>query len=232
MRLGGIQKLTLLDYPGTVACTVFTLGCNMRCPFCHNALLVTKTEEAEVYPEEEFFAFLNKRRGILDGVCVTGGEPLLQSDAGEFIAKIKALGYKVKLDTNGSFPDRLEEILKSGNVDYVAMDIKNSPEKYAETVGIPGFDVSKIQRSIEIIRSSGVEYEFRTTVVAPLHNGESIAGAAEMVKGSPRYFLQNFVDSGNLISGEGMSGLTDEELNNALAKAKDFIPQAQIRGEK
>lgn len=232
MRLGGIQKLTLLDYPGTVACTVFTLGCNMRCPFCHNALLVTKTEEAEVYPEEEFFAFLNKRRGILDGVCVTGGEPLLQSDAGEFIAKIKALGYKVKLDTNGSFPDRLEEILKSGNVDYVAMDIKNSPEKYAETVGIPGFDVSKIQRSIEIIRSSGVEYEFRTTVVAPLHNGESIAGAAEMVKGSPKYFLQNFVDSGNLISGEGMSGLTDEELNNALAKAKDFIPQAQIRGEK
>lgn len=232
MRLGGIQKLTLLDYPGTVACTVFTLGCNMRCPFCHNALLVTKTEEAEVYPEEEFFAFLNKRRGILDGVCVTGGEPLLQSDAGEFIAKIKAMGYKVKLDTNGSFPDRLEEILKSGNVDYVAMDIKNSPEKYAETVGIPGFDVSKIQRSIEIIRSSGIEYEFRTTVVAPLHNGESIAGAAQMVKGSPKYFLQNFVDSGNLISGEGMSGLTDEELENALAKAKDFIPQAQIRGEK
>jgi pyruvate formate lyase activating enzyme len=232
MRLGGIQKLTLLDYPGTVACTVFTLGCNMRCPFCHNALLVTKTEEAEVYPEEEFFAFLNKRRGILDGVCVTGGEPLLQSDAGEFIAKIKALGYKVKLDTNGSFPDRLEEILKSGNVDYVAMDIKNSPEKYAETVGIPGFDVSKIQRSIEIIRSSGIEYEFRTTVVAPLHNGESIAGAAQMVKGSPKYFLQNFVDSGNLISGEGMSGLTGEELENALAKAKNFIPQAQIRGEK
>ena len=232
MRLGGIQKLTLLDYPGTVACTVFTLGCNMRCPFCHNALLVTKTEEAEVYPEEEFFAFLNKRRGILDGVCVTGGEPLLQSDAGDFIAKIKALGYKVKLDTNGSFPDRLEEILKSGNVDYVAMDIKNSPEKYAETVGIPGFDVSKIQRSIEIIRSSGIEYEFRTTVVAPLHNGESIAGAAQMVKGSPKYFLQNFVDSGNLISGEGMSGLTGEELENALAKAKNFIPQAQIRGEK
>ena len=232
MRLGGIQKLTLLDYPGTVACTVFTLGCNMRCPFCHNSLLVTKTEEAEVYPEEDFFAFLEKRRGILDGVCVTGGEPLIHSDAGEFIAKIKALGYKVKLDTNGSFPDRLEEILKSGNVDYVAMDIKNSPEKYAETVGIPGFDVSKIQRSIEIIRSSGVEYEFRTTVVSPLHNAESIAGAAQMVKGSPKYFLQNFVDSGNLINGEGMSGLTEEELNDALAKAKDFIPGSQIRGEK
>ena len=231
MRLGGIQKLTLLDYPGVVACTVFTLGCNMRCPFCHNSLLVTKTDEAEEYPVEDFFAFLEKRRGILDGVCVTGGEPLIHSDAGEFIAKIKALGYKVKLDTNGSFPEKLEEILKSGNVDYVAMDIKNSPEKYAETVGIPGFDVSKIQRSIEIIRSSGVEYEFRTTVVSPLHNAESIAGAAQMVKGSPKYFLQNFVDSGNLINGEGMSALPEEELERALTKAKDFIPQAQIRGK-
>jgi len=232
MRLGGIQKLTLLDYPGTVACTVFTLGCNMRCPFCHNSLLVTKTDEAEEYPVEDFFAFLEKRRGILDGVCVTGGEPLIHSDAGEFIAKIKALGYKVKLDTNGSFPEKLEEILKSGNVDYVAMDIKNSPEKYAETVGIPGFDVSKIQRSIEIIRSSGVEYEFRTTVVSPLHNAESIAGAAQMVKGSPKYFLQNFVDSGNLINGEGMGALPEEELERALTKAKDFIPGSQIRGEK
>ncbi|MCR5287071.1 MAG: anaerobic ribonucleoside-triphosphate reductase activating protein [Saccharofermentans sp.] len=232
MRLGGIQKLTLLDYPGVVACTVFTLGCNMRCPFCHNSLLVTKTDEAEEYPLEDFFAFLEKRRGILDGVCVTGGEPLIHSDAGEFIAKIKALGYKVKLDTNGSFPEKLEEILKSGNVDYVAMDIKNSPEKYAETVGIPGFDVSKIQRSIEIIRSSGVEYEFRTTVVSPLHNAESIAGAAQMVKGSPKYFLQNFVDSGNLINGEGMGALPEEELERALTKAKDFIPGSQIRGEK
>ena len=232
MRLGGIQKLTLLDFPGTVACTVFTLGCNMRCPFCHNSLLVTKTDEAEEYPVEDFFKFLEKRRGILDGVAITGGEPLLHADAGEFIARIKGMGYKVKLDTNGSFPDRLEEILKSGNVDYVAMDIKNSPAKYAETVGIPGFDVSKIQRSIEIIRSSGIEHEFRTTVVSPLHDGESIAGAAEMVKGAPKYFLQNFVDSGNLINGEGMSALPEEELEKALAKAKDFIPLAEIRGEK
>ena len=232
MRLGGIQKLTLLDYPGTVACTVFTLGCNMRCPFCHNSLLVTKTGEAEVYPEDEFFAFLGKRRGILDGVCVTGGEPLLQSDAGEFIAKIKAMGYKVKLDTNGSFPDRLEEILKSGNVDYVAMDIKNSPDRYAETVGIPDFDISKILRSIEIIKALGVDHEFRTTVVSPLHDADSIAGAAEMVRGSPKYFLQNFVDSGDLINGEGMSALPGEELEKALAKAKDFIPGSQIRGEK
>ena len=232
MRLGGIQKLTLLDYPGLVACTVFTLGCNMRCPFCHNSLLVTKADEAEVYPEEEFFKFLTKRRGVLDGVCITGGEPLIHADAGEFIAKIKAMGYKVKLDTNGSFPDRLEEILKSGNVDYVAMDIKNSPEKYADTVGIPGFDVSKIKRSIEVIRASGIDHEFRTTVVSPLHSAESIAEAVEMIKGEEKYFLQNFVDSGDLINGEGMSALTGEELNEALAKAKDFIPQSEIRGEK
>ena len=211
MRLGGIQKLTLLG---------------------HNSLLVTKADEAEVYPEEEFFKFLTKRRGVLDGVCITGGEPLIHADAGEFIAKIKTMGYKVKLDTNGSFPDRLEEILKSGNVDYVAMDIKNSPEKYADTVGIPGFDVSKIKRSIEVIRASGIDHEFRTTVVSPLHTAESIAGAAEMIKGEEKYFLQNFVDSGDLINGEGMSALTGEELNEALAKAKDFIPQSEIRGEK
>ena len=232
MILGGLQKLTLLDFPGTVACTVFTVGCNLRCPFCHNPSLVNNPPEEYRLSEDEFFAFLEKRKGILDGVAITGGEPLLHADIAEFVAKIKTKGYKVKLDTNGSFPDRLEEILKSGNVDYVAMDIKNSPGKYAETVGIPGFDVSKIQRSIEIIRSSGIEHEFRTTVVSPLHDGESIAGAAEMVKGAPKYFLQNFVDSGNLINGEGMSALPEEELEKALAKAKDFIPLAEIRGEK
>lgn len=231
MRLGGIQKLTLLDYPGIVACTVFTLGCNLRCPFCHNPLLVTKTDEADEYNEEEFFKFLGKRRGVLDGVCVTGGEPLMQSDAGEFISKIKAMGYKVKLDTNGTFPDRLEEILKSGSVDYVAMDLKNSPERYAQTVGIQGFDLTKITRSIEILKASGVEHEFRTTVVSPLHSAESIKGAAGMIEGTSKYFLQNFVDSGDLINGEGLSALPGEELKEALAKAKDLIPQAKIRGE-
>ena len=141
------------------------------------------------------------------------------------------MGFKVKLDTNGSFPDRLEEILKSGNVDYVAMDIKNSPEKYAETVGIPSFDVSKIKRSIEIIKASGVDHEFRTTVVSPLHTADSIRGAAEMIKGEPKYFLQNFVDSGDLIDGEGMGALPAGELDKALKEAKDLIPQIKIRGE-
>ena len=234
MRLGGLQKLTLLDYPGLVACTVFTVGCNMRCPFCQNASLVNRIEEENLLPEEEFFSFLKKRQGILDGVCITGGEPTLQPDLNDFIAKIKSMGFKVKLDTNGSFPDKVKEILDSGNVDFVAMDLKNTLDRYAETVGIPGFDTSKILESINIIRSSGVEYEFRTTVVSPLHRPEDFGELAKMVEGSPRYFLQNFVDSGDLVAGEGMTALndlTEEELKQALANAKEIIPQTKIRGE-
>lgn len=231
MRLGGLQKLTLLDYPGLVACTVFTVGCNMRCPFCQNASLVNRIEEDQGLSEDEFFAFLKKRQGILDGVCITGGEPTLQPDLKEFIAKIKSMGYKVKLDTNGSFPDKVKEILDSGNVDFVAMDLKNTLDRYAETVGVPDFDTSKIVESINIIRNSGVEYEFRTTVVSPLHRPEDFGELAKLVEGSPRYFLQNFVDSGDLVAGDGMKELTKEELSEALANAKSIIPQAKIRGE-
>ena len=231
MRLGGLQKLTLLDYPGLVACTVFTVGCNMRCPFCQNASLVNRIEEEQGLSEDEFFAFLKKRQGILDGVCITGGEPTLQPDLKEFIAKIKSMGYKVKLDTNGSFPDKVKEILDSGNVDFVAMDLKNTLDRYAETVGVPDFDTSKIVESINIIRNSGVEYEFRTTVVSPLHRPEDFGELAKLVEGSPRYFLQNFVDSGDLVAGDGMKELTKEELSEALANAKSIIPQAKIRGE-
>ena len=231
MRLGGLQKLTLLDYPGLVACTVFTVGCNMRCPFCQNASLVNRIEEENLISEEEFFSFLKKRQGILDGVCITGGEPTLQPDLKEFIAKIKSMGYKVKLDTNGSFPDKVKEILDSGNVDFVAMDLKNTLDRYAETVGVPGFDTSKIVESIRIIKESGVEYEFRTTVVSPLHRPEDFGKLAKLVEGSPRYFLQNFVDSGDLVAGDGMKELTKEEISAALANAKEIIPQAKIRGE-
>jgi len=231
MRLGGLQKLTLLDYPGLVACTVFTVGCNMRCPFCQNASLVNRIEEENLLSEEEFFSFLKKRQGILDGVCITGGEPTLQPDLKEFIAKIKSMGYKVKLDTNGSFPDKVKEILDSGNVDFVAMDLKNTLDRYAETVGVPGFDTSKIVESIRIIKESGVEYEFRTTVVSPLHRPEDFGKLAKLVEGSPRYFLQNFVDSGDLVAGDGMKELTKEEISAALANAKEIIPQAKIRGE-
>jgi len=231
MILGGLQKLTLLDFPGTVACTVFTVGCNLRCPFCHNPALVFNPPEDMRISEEEFFAFLKKRQGILDGVAITGGEPLLHADIGEFIAKIKAMGYKVKLDTNGTYPDRLEKILAEGNVDYVAMDLKNTFEKYAKTVGIDGFDVSLIRRSIELIQKSGVAYEFRTTVVSPLHEAGDFETIAKQVEGTEKYFLQSFVDSGELLNGDGLSEMPKAELEKALEGAQKIIPQAKIRGE-
>ena len=231
MIIGGLQKLTLLDFPGTVACTVFTVGCNLRCPFCHNPALVNNPPEDFRMSEEDFFAFLRKRQGILDGVAITGGEPLLHADAGEFIAKIKAMGFKVKLDTNGTFPDRLEKILSEGNVDYVAMDLKNTFDKYAETVGIRGFDVSLIKRSIRIIKDSGIAHEFRTTVVSPLHEAGDFVKIAEQVEGTENYFLQNFVDSGDLLNGEGLKEMPREELEKALEGARKIIPHAKIRGE-
>lgn len=231
MIIGGLQKLTLLDFPGTVACTVFTVGCNLRCPFCHNRDLVVNPPECDRISEEEFFAFLNKRKGILDGVAITGGEPLLHADIGEFIAKIKSMGFKVKLDTNGTFPERLREILAEGNVDYVAMDLKNTFDKYAGTVGIDGFDTSLVAGSIKAIQESGVEHEFRTTVVSPMHTADDFGAIAKLVEGSENYFLQNFVDSGSLISGDGLSELPRDELEKALWNAKQIIPQAKIRGE-
>ena len=231
MIIGGLQKLTLLDFPGCVACTVFTVGCNLRCPFCHNPDLVFNPPEDMRISEDEFFAFLGKRKGLLDGVAITGGEPLLHSDIGEFIAKIKSMGFKVKLDTNGTFPERLEKILAEGNVDYVAIDIKNTFDKYAETVGIKGFDTSLIKRSIKVLQDSGVAHEFRTTVVSPLHRAEDFGKIAKQVEGSENYFLQCFVDSGNLLNGEGLKEMPHEELEKALENAKKIIPHSKIRGE-
>ncbi|MBR3462181.1 MAG: anaerobic ribonucleoside-triphosphate reductase activating protein [Clostridiales bacterium] len=231
MIIGGLQKLTLLDFPGCVACTVFTVGCNLRCPFCHNPDLVFNPPEDMRISEDEFFVFLGKRKGLLDGVAITGGEPLLHSDIGEFIAKIKSMGFKVKLDTNGTFPERLEKILAEGNVDYVAIDIKNTFDKYAETVGIKGFDTSLIKRSIKVLQDSGVAHEFRTTVVSPLHRAEDFGKIAKQVEGSENYFLQSFVDSGNLLNGEGLKEMPHEELEKALENAKKIIPHSKIRGE-
>lgn len=221
-----MQKLTLLDYPGHVACTVFTVGCNMRCPFCHNASLVTRNDEE--LKEEEFFDFLEKRKGLLDGVCVTGGEPLLQPDIKDFLKRIKSMGFKVKLDTNGSFPDRLEEILDEGPVDMVAMDLKNTFEKYPQTVGVEGFDCAAIKRSIELIKNSGIEHEFRTTVVGGLHDPGDFGEMARQIEGN--YFLQKFVDSGDLVGDTKFEALSETDMNRALENAKKILPQTEIRG--
>lgn len=229
MNICGLQKLSLLDFPGCVAATVFFGGCNFRCPFCHNASLVLPERIEPAVTEEEFFAFLVKRVGRLDGVCITGGEPLLQKDIVPFIEKIRARGFRVKLDTNGSRPDRLRALIEAGLVDYVAMDIKNSPARYGETVGIPDFDMTPVRESVSLLLEGRVPYEFRTTVCAPLHTPESIAEAGDFIRGARAWFLQGFTDSGDLV-GQGISALSREECEALLAAARKKIPNAALRG--
>lgn len=226
MIFGGLQKLTLLDYPGKVACTVFTSGCNFRCPFCHNASLVCHS--ASSLSCEEVSAFLKKRKNVLEGMCLTGGEPLIQSDVEDFLASVKELGYKVKLDTNGSFPDRLEKIIKNGLVDYVAMDVKNSLEQYPATAGA-GINAEAVCRSVELLKSGVVDYEFRTTVTGTFHSESSIESMAKWIAGSKRAFLQKFVDSGDLID-RTVYGCDDETLKRYLEILRRYVPSAEIRG--
>ena len=229
MNISGFQKMTLLDFPGVVACTLFTSGCNFRCPFCHNASLVTHIDNSIRYSEEEVLEYLEKRKGVLDGVCITGGEPLLQGDIAEFLGKIKEMGYLIKLDTNGSFPEKLASLVEMGLVDYVAMDIKNSKEKYAETTGKADLDISAIEKSVSFLMSGKVDYEFRTTVVKELHSEEDIENIALWLKGAKKYFLQNFVDSGDLIS-ENLSAVDSTVLCKMQQIARQFIVNTEIRG--
>jgi len=230
MKICGLQKLTLLDYPEKVACTVFAGGCNFRCPFCHNASLVLDPpDDKNIVPEEELFLFLARRAGLLDGVCVTGGEPLIHTDLVPFLQKIKELGYAVKLDTNGYFPERLRELVGQGLVDYVAMDIKSDAAHYAKAAGLASLDYSKIEESISFLISGTVEYEFRTTVVRGLHDAEILRSAAQSVAGAKRYFLQKFVDSGDLV-GSGMSVFSDEEMRDFLTVISPYVKSAAVRG--
>lgn len=230
MLISGLQKLTLLDYPGRVACTVFTGGCNFRCPFCHNAPLVLPELIGQDTDEEQVLNFLKKRQGILDGVAITGGEPLLHKDIGAFLEKVRALGYKIKLDTNGSFPDRLQELIAAGLVDRVAMDIKNAPALYAATVGVPGLDLTPIERSKELLLQGLVDYEFRTTVVKGLHTKDSIVGAAKWIAGAKEYYLQQFKDSGNVIAIEGLGEYNEQEMHALAQAAAQYVPAVQVRG--
>lgn len=200
----------------------------MRCPFCHNAGLVLEPNEYGNMTDE-VLEFLPKRVGLLDGVCITGGEPLLQPDIVDFIKKVKAMGYLVKLDTNGCFPEKLKELVQNGLVDYVAMDIKNCKEKYPLTVGIENFDLSKIEESIAFLKTCGIDFEFRTTITAELHTVEDIEKISEWISGAPKYFLQNFVDSGNLI-GENFTAHKRETLRQMQQVASKTISSVEIRG--
>ncbi len=230
MIFGGFQKLTLLDFPGKVACTVFTKGCNFRCPFCHNTNLVTLDGQEQSIPEDEVLSYLKKRQGILEGICVSGGEPLLHHDLPEFLTKVKALGYAIKLDTNGSFPDKLKELAKQGLIDYVAMDIKNSIEKYPQTSGCQTLNLDHIHESIDFLLQGNLDFEFRTTVVEELHTVTDIQSIARRIEGDTKYFLQNFVDSGNIIE-KNLHPVNDETLEMMKQSAAQFVKPAKIRGK-
>lgn len=227
MNVQGYQKLTLLDFPGRTACTVFTGGCNLRCPFCHNAGLV-RTPLAGPNLTDEVLVYLQKRRGILDGVCITGGEPLLQPDLEDFLRKVKEMGYAVKLDTNGTLPRRLEAILATKLVDYVAMDIKSSPDGYAAATGTDA-DVSAVTDSLSLLRHSGIPFELRTTAVRGIHTAADFAAIGEWLGDVPAYFIQRFVDSGQLL-GEGFDAFSLEEMEHLLTTVRAYIPSAQLRG--
>lgn len=237
MKIHGLQKMTLLDYPGLVACTVFLGGCDFRCPFCHNYELVDGSAEP-VMDEDEFFSFLSKREGILDGVCITGGEPCLRADLANFARQIKEMGFTVKLDTNGAHPDRVKELIDLGLVDYVAMDIKNSPEKYAMTAGLgedidgcnnPMFDFNKIRQTVALLMEDRVDYEFRTTVVEQYHKKEDFVAIGQLIKGAKKYFLQQFV-ARNTVPDCTLKAPNRETIEKYIEVVRRYVPNAEMRG--
>ena len=229
MRILGLQKLSLVDFPGKVAATVFTGGCDLRCPFCHNAPLVLPGRGTSALDAGAVLDFLASRRGLLDGVVLSGGEPLLQPDAADFLAEVKAMGFAVKLDTNGCHPDALADILDRRLADYVAMDIKNSLEKYPWTVGVPGFDTAPVERSAQLLMEGPADYEFRTTLVRPFHEVGDMETIGRWLRGARRYYLQAFVDSGDLVGG-GCAPFTPEEMEGFLQAARPFFQSAALRG--
>lgn len=230
MNIQGLQKLTLLDYPDRVACTVFTGGCNFRCPFCQNSGLVLPPAQPPAWEPEALLSFLKKRVGILDGVCLTGGEPLMQPDLADLLHDIRRLGFSVKLDTNGSFPIRLRRLVEDGLIDYVAMDVKNSTERYRETAGLPAdYDLGPIFKSVAWLLQGTVPYEFRTTVVREFHQPQDIVSMARRLAGARHWFLQRFVSSEHVIK-SGLHAYDDSEMETLAQHARGFVPSVQLRG--
>ena len=229
MIIHGLQKLTLLDYPEKTACTLFSGGCNFRCPFCHNSTLVLDPTSQEVIDEKELFAFLKKREGLLDGICLTGGEPLINDDIESFLENLRKYDYLIKLDTNGSFPDKLESIINKGLVDYVAMDIKNSKEKYPMTIGIENYDITPILKSVDLLLSGKIEYEFRTTVVKQFHEEKDFIEIGKWLKGASRYYLQAFKDSGDII-GKNLTSHDEKTMKSMQNQVRNYIETVELRG--
>ena len=228
MKIQGLQKMTLLDFPGRVACTVFLGGCDFRCPFCHNGELLDGTAPA-VMDDQELLRFLKGRQGLLDGVAITGGEPLLRKDLPDLLRAVRELGFAVKVDTNGNHPDALEGLLKEGLVDYVAMDIKNSPRKYALTAGLSALDLAPIRRSVRLLMDGPIPYEFRTTVVDELHTAEDFEDIGQWIAGAKAYFLQPFTDRDS-VPFAGLHAPTRENLEKYASRARVYVPYTAIRG--
>ncbi len=228
MEIHGLQKMTLLDYPGRVACTVFLGGCDFRCPFCHNGALVDGSASAEL-DDGALLTFLKKRRGLLDGVCVTGGEPLLRPGLEELLHAIKELGFLVKLDTNGTHPGRLRALVERGLVDYAAMDVKNSPARYARTAGVADLDLGAVRESVAFLLSGAVDDEFRTTVVKEFHDAESFRDIGPWLAGARRYVLQSFVDRDTVLC-PGLHPCSKAELEAFAAVLRPFVPAVELRG--
>lgn len=229
MEILGLEKMSLVDYDGLVAATVFTGGCNFKCPFCHNSPLVLDFKTLPSIPESEVISYLKKRTGIIDGVCISGGEPTLQKDLPAFIEKIKALELKVKLDTNGTAPDLIKTLNENGLVDYFAMDIKNDRASYAKIIGFNQYDTLKVEKSVDYFLTAKVEYEFRTTLINEYHKKENATLIGEWISGAKKYFLQKFKDGGSCI----ISGLTAVDDNTALEFLqilKQTIPNVKLRG--
>ena len=220
--------MTLLDFPGRVACTVFFGGCDMRCPFCHNAELLDGSAPP-VMDEEELLSFLKKRRGLLDGVAFSGGEPLLQKDLAELAVRIRELGYPIKLDTNGTHPERLGKMIRDGLVQYAAMDIKNSPERYAETAGLNVVDIGPIRESTSILLEGKIDYEFRTTTVAELHTDSSFEQIGSWIRGAEHYYIQRFTDR-ETVPFEGFHAPTEEQMRHWADIVRPYIPAVELRG--
>ena len=229
MNFNGWEKLSLVDFDGNLTTTIFSSGCPFRCPYCHNSDLVLRPNELPVIPYEEIMSFLRKRQGILDAVCISGGEPTLGDDLLIKMKEIKDLGYKIKLDSNGFRPQVLKKAIEEGLVDLIAMDIKNSLDKYGLTIGIPGFDTKPIEESIAFLREGRVPYEFRTTIVDEFHTEEDMAAIGKLIEGSPRYYLQLYIDSENCIE-RGFHSVSEAKAHRFMEILKPFVPNVKLRG--
>ena len=230
MRILGMEKLSLVDYDGKIATTLFTGNCNFRCGFCHNSPLVVDFKNLPEIPHEEIFDYLQKRKGVLEGVCISGGEPTLESDLGDFCYKIKQLDYPIKLDTNGTNPSLVKNLVKDKLIDYVAMDIKNSKQNYSNVIGYDKYDTDKIEQMVEFLLSGSIDFEFRTTLIENYHDEKSIVDIGKWIKGAKKYFLQIFKQGDNCLNSKNLKPVSENKVKEFVNLLHPYVPNVKTRG--